>query len=104
MLIIQCYQLTRTKNPDLVVISITDTNFSVTFRLFNSVVILYKELLRHSVQCYIFKPKASFCLVPGKSKLFSFNYIYQIEHLDPFFASLGFNSRCWRSNLTKDDG
>ena len=52
----------------------------------------------------LFQPKASICLVPGKSKLFSFNYTHQMEHLDPLFASLGFNARCWRSNLSKHDG
>ena len=52
MLIIQCFQLTRRKNPDLVVISITDTNFPVMFCLFYLVLILYNQLVRYSVQCY----------------------------------------------------
>ena len=50
ILIIQCYQLIRTKNPDLVVILITDTNFPARFCLFYSVVILFKQLVQYSVQ------------------------------------------------------
>ena len=63
------YYYTRKKNPDIVVI-LTDTNFPVTFCLFYSVLILYKELVRYSVQWSSNKPKVSICLVPGKFELF----------------------------------